>query len=93
MNKSIYVGPNNKKLGLRQWQIFDGGFPQHVSDLLKRIPALGSYFMPYSDFVNRKPPGSSKSDKVSVAKPVVKQGPPIANMNTRLSISSTSRRK
>jgi len=75
MASSIYVGPNDKKLGLRQFQIFSGDLPDHVKAALKSSPYLGNFVMPFDQFVNSTPPGTLPAR--SVAKPTLRQAPPI----------------
>ncbi len=84
MSKSIYVGPHNKAIGIHQYEIFDDGFPPHVEHALTSNPALGNFFMPFTEFVNRTPPGSGSGIKVMPGAPV-KLGPQIKNRAGKIS--------
>ena len=75
-NATIYVGPNNKLLGLATYMRFPDGYPPHVAEALADNPGLASQFMPWSTFLGLPPPGAIPKTKVSLRKS--KTGPPIA---------------
>jgi hypothetical protein len=79
MATTIYVGPNDKKLGLRQHQIFIEDHPLHVQAALKANPGLANLFMSFDEFVKRTPPGTPVPS-TEVAKSPERQGPPIKNL-------------
>jgi hypothetical protein len=79
----IYVGPNDKKLGLRQYQTFVGNYPPHVQHALKVNAGLANYFMTLAKFQTLRPPGTPVKRATALNQParkVVRQGPPIKNL-------------
>jgi hypothetical protein len=77
MATSVYVGPNNKKLGIHQYQYFVGEYPQHVSAALSANPALANFFMPADEFAKMRAPGTPTPS--ASPKQTPRLGPPIKN--------------
>jgi hypothetical protein len=76
---SIYVGANEKKLGIRQYQIFAGDYPEHVQSAIKANPGLANLFVPFDVFITQPAPGTPKRPANPVQKVAPRQGPPIRN--------------
>jgi hypothetical protein len=84
MSSTIFVGPDQKKLGIRFHQIFvaklpikTGTFPQHVKDAVAKNPGLENSFMSFEQFATRKLPPTPPITKANAAPVVVRQGTPI----------------
>lgn len=80
MALNIYTGPNDKKLGLRQYQTFVGNYPPHVQHALRQNPGLANYFMSLTKFQTLVPPGSPRKQGSKLNPKTVRQGTPIKNL-------------
>jgi hypothetical protein len=49
----IYVGPTDKRLGLRSKAIYSGDIPEHLRDKIESNPALANYFQPLARYAAR----------------------------------------
>jgi hypothetical protein len=77
---TVYVGPNNKLLGLSTYMRFPEGYPAHIAQALIENPGLATQFMPWSTFLRMPPPGHVPRQKISLTSR--KHGPPIAGAKT-----------
>jgi hypothetical protein len=78
---TIYLGPDNKNLGLSFNHIYtgnlpvaNGDFPLHIKEAVLANPLLENSFMSFDRYVARRP---AKSLTAPAQVPVVRQGPPI----------------
>lgn len=50
----IYCGPNVPGIGLQQFMVFKGGYPEHLKKHLQACPAIQELCVPVSDFAKGK---------------------------------------
>ena len=46
----IYIGPNVPGGMLQRYQVFRGGIPEHVKQIVEKCPAVKSMFVPVDGF-------------------------------------------
>ena len=46
----IYIGPNVPGGMLQRYQVFRGGIPEHVKQIVEKCPAVKSLFVPVDGF-------------------------------------------
>lgn len=46
----IYIGPHIPGGLLLRYQVFKGGIPEHLDDLIEKCPAVKSLFVPVANF-------------------------------------------
>lgn len=51
-SKLIYVGPNLSRARLLKYQVFIGGYPNHLDSEFEAMPHLKDLFVPISDMGN-----------------------------------------
>ncbi len=78
---TIYLGPDNKSLGLSfnhiytgQLPIAKGDFPLHIKEAVLANPGIENSFMDFDRFVAKRP---SKSPALPSKVVVARKGPPI----------------
>ena len=79
--KIIYLGPTDKKRGLRNRAIYAGGTPAHLKEELAANPALANFFVPLARHAKvRRGHRIKAAVSASVARgplPATSFGPPI----------------
>jgi hypothetical protein len=80
-NAKIYVGPNNKMLGLYTFMRFPEGFPKHIQDAVDADPVLAARFQPWEFFIKQPPPGAVP--RTSKKRVIARALPPIPELHRK----------
>ena len=86
----VYVGENNKRLGLYKYQRYPSDYPAHIAEALAKNPNLKIYFIPWEQFRRGPVPGSVPKGK---PQPPVRKLPPISRLHQQLASVRLTTRK
>ncbi|MEC0234072.1 hypothetical protein P4H71_06970 [Paenibacillus kribbensis] len=72
-NHLVYIGPRLDKGRLRTYQIFVGGYPDHLQDLYDKYPQLKSLFVPVTQLSQAQIDVAVTGHPLNVAYKIVKE--------------------